>query len=367
MSEIVPGPTLPASWQPIDLGPVWDGLETGTIEMPIPTVGRRSDGAGLFYPGRLNGVFGRFGSAKSYVAAVVAVQEISLGGTVVWVDFEDNATGMTQRLIELGADRTDVVDSFRYLNPDEALNPKGRTAFVDWVSASQPTLAVADSVGEWLSLQGANPNADDEVAAFLKAHLAPLTECGAAVVLIDHVPHDTKDPLRAIGSQRKMTAVTGVALHVQMVREMGKDRSGMARLKSAKDRLGTYPRGTVVAELTIDATIMPYGVELAAPAEPSQWKPTVLMERVSTLLASQPDGLSKRAVRERVDGKAGYVDQALEHLIAEGYVSVEPGARGAHIHKLVRAFEEHDSAAEPIDLLQAELGAQEIQALPDPI
>ena len=356
--------SLPESWHQVDLGPIWDALEVGTIEMPTPTVGVRSDGAGLFYPGRLNGVFGRFGSAKSYVVAVVAVQEISLGRDVLWIDFEDDEIGMTQRLIELGADRTDV-ERFHYVNPVEALNTEAQTKFVDWVSTIQPTLAVADSAGEWLSLQGVKPNADDEVAAFLKAYLAPLTKCGAAVVLIDHVPHDTKDSLRAIGSQRKMTAVTGVALHVQMVREMGKGRSGMARLKSAKDRLGTYPRGSVVAELTIDATTMPYTTELAAPAEPSEWKPTFLMERVSTLLASHPDGLSKRGVRQRVEGKARYVDEALEQLIAEGHVTVEDGPHGAHIHKSIRPFQEHQAATDPAELLQVELGAEEVQ-LPDP-
>jgi hypothetical protein len=301
-----------SSWHPVDLGPIWDGLIDGTVEIPAPTVGQREAGGGLFYPSRINGVFGRFGSAKSYVAAVAALQEIDAGRRVFWIDLEDNPTGMTQRLIELGADRAHVVESFRYVNPVEALDPRRRAELFGRVDEDRPSLVVVDSTGEWLSLQGAKPNYDEEVAAFTKAHLAPLAASGAAVVTIDHIPHDARDPLRAIGSQRKMASITGAVYLVDMVVEMGKGRRGMSRLQSAKDRLGTYPRETVVAELHLDATTMPYGIRLAAP-EPSvgadgplpDEKPATRRVYAALLAAGSPVGTRRLGDIIAGDG-AGY-------------------------------------------------------------
>ena len=43
-------PVFRRSWQPVDLSEVLDG----SWQPPEPTVGRRSDGAGLFYPGKVH-------------------------------------------------------------------------------------------------------------------------------------------------------------------------------------------------------------------------------------------------------------------------------------------------------------------------
>ena len=55
MSTTVPAQARPIthSWVERDLSGVVEGLLTGTITRPLPTVGRRSDGACLFYPGRV--------------------------------------------------------------------------------------------------------------------------------------------------------------------------------------------------------------------------------------------------------------------------------------------------------------------------
>lgn len=255
------------AWEPIDLAPIWDGIEAGTIERPIPTIGHRNGGGGLFYPGRVNAIFGRYGSAKSYVAACTACQEISLGMIVWWIDLEDNPYGMVERLIDLGADREDVLKCLRYVNPASKLTPKDKRPFYEAIAAENPSLIVVDSAGEWGGLQGVKANSDDENAAFGKEYLAPLARTGAAAVVIDHVGHEQRDPLRSAGSHRKMAAINGVAYLVEMVREMGRDRSGMSKLTSAKDRGGHYPRGQVVAEITIDATTQPYTWALTPPID----------------------------------------------------------------------------------------------------
>lgn len=55
---------LPESWALQDVAVAMVQLAAGTLERPKPTVGHRSDGAGLFYRGRLNMLFGKYGSAR---------------------------------------------------------------------------------------------------------------------------------------------------------------------------------------------------------------------------------------------------------------------------------------------------------------
>src|SRR3954470_19268241 len=54
--EPVPAPG--GTWQPVPLAEVVAGLLSGRRTRPAPTVGVRQDGAGLFYPGKVNGVAG---------------------------------------------------------------------------------------------------------------------------------------------------------------------------------------------------------------------------------------------------------------------------------------------------------------------
>lgn len=251
------------SWEPVDLADLMRDLAAGAIARPEPTYG--ADGVNIFYTGRLNAVFGRWASAKSFIVLHVAVSEISAGAVVWWIDLEDDALGVAERLVDLGADPEYVERYFRFVHPTDPLDTDSRASLLERLEADQPALIVVDSAGEWMSLESVNPNYDNEVAAFYRTCVGPFTRSGAAVVAIDHVPHEASDKLRAIGSQRKLAAVSGAAYLVEPLVEFGRDRIGRARLKSAKDRLGTYPRGTIAAEFTLDATTKPYTVQLAEP------------------------------------------------------------------------------------------------------
>ena len=317
------------TWEPIDLGPIWDGLTEGTVERPRPTIGVRTDGHGLFYPGRVNAIFGRYGSAKSYIAGVTAIQEIGLGMKVWWIDLEDNPYGMVERLIDFGVEKAVVLKCLRYVNPSSKLTPKSAREFYDAVAEDEPSLIVVDSAGEWGGLQGVKANIDEEIAQFGKAYIAPLARTGAAVVTIDHVGHEQKDPLRAAGSFRKMAAINGAAYLVEMVREMGRGRSGMTKLTCAKDRGGHYARGQVVAELTIDATTSPYIWTLTPPVDtqhgPLADEPPYVRRTLSALEALAPP-VKVREVGDYLahDGegkplKARTIQKALERLEELGY------------------------------------------------
>jgi hypothetical protein len=67
------------------------------------------------------------------------------------------------------------------------------------------------------------------------------------------------------------------------------------------------------------------------------FRPTYIMEKASKAIEAHP-GLSKRALRAAIGGKAETADLALELLINEDYVGVEPGPRGAQRHSHRRPF-----------------------------
>jgi hypothetical protein len=74
--------------------------------------------------------------------------------------------------------------------------------------------------------------------------------------------------------------------------------------------------------------------------EPGGFRPTGYMERVSVVIEAQ-GGLSKRAVRESVHGKAATIDLALELLINERYVETRRDGQAVRHHSL-RPFREAD-------------------------
>ncbi len=88
------------AWQPVDLGPVLDG----TYRAPLPTVGARSDGVGLFYPRRVHTAAGESGDRQDLFVMLAQVEvELRRGNAAVFVDFEDDEGGVVGRLLAMGA------------------------------------------------------------------------------------------------------------------------------------------------------------------------------------------------------------------------------------------------------------------------
>jgi len=338
-----------ASWAPLALTAVVDGLHDGTLTCLAPTVGLRDDGHGLFYPGRVNGLFGESGDGKTWVALACGVQELRCGRHVVLLDFEDIAPGIVQRLIDLGATDEEIIQRFHYVWPSEPFGFEAETRLAKVIANTFPSLAVVDSTGEAMSLDHVNPNATDEVARWSRRLPGSLARQGLAVVTLDHVTK-AKDGrgLYAIGSQRKRAAVTGASYLVDATAEFGKGMRGIATLTTAKDRLGNYVRGRVAAEFVLDATSAPYVATLRrAPdkldASGEGFRPSRLMEKISRYVEGNPD-ISMRSIRTAVGGKVTYVDLAIELLVREGYVETKPGPNRASLHRSVKPFRDDEES-----------------------
>ncbi len=338
-AEAAPGDT----WRPVDLADVVAGLLSGQLTRHAPTVGVRKDGAALFYAGKVNGIAGASGSGKSWSALFASVQQLDAGRHVVYVDLEDDAAGVVGRLLDLGAAPEAITSRFHYVHPDESYSDPAAGRLVATVTEHAASLVVIDSTGESMALDGAKPNDDDDTARWFRRLPTAVAAMGPAVVVLDHVVKADDGGLWPIGSQRKRAAISGAQYMQTTVRPFAKDTAGSAKLVCAKDRHGTYRPGQKIAELTVTPTAGGVHLALKAPAEAAdqgadRFRPTALMEKVSRALEAVDEPLSFRGVDERVQGKQQHKAQALDVLVAEGYVQRTAGARNAKLHTLVKPY-----------------------------
>ncbi|WP_051698786.1 AAA family ATPase [Streptomyces albus] len=340
------------SWQRVDLAPVLSGQYTP----PAPTIGRRDDGAGMFYPGRLHSIFAEPEAMKTWLALTVTAAELSLGNAVVYLDFEDEEGGIVARLLALGIPADVIAERFHYFRPDGPMGDVGRAALAPYLAAPT-TFAVVDGVTEAMGLFGLKPKDDTDVAGFWRILPRWLAEHGPAVLLLDHVNKDRETRGRwATGSQHKLSGLNGCAYMLENITPLAPGQTGKSRVRVAKDRPGQVRRnalpgsggalhwfGDFVVEPQPDGSAL---ASLPAPIErEGPFRPTALMHKVSDALAAAPEPLSVRGVLDRVPGKQDAVRRALAALVDDGNVTMTPGPRGAQLHALQHPYTGDDARA----------------------
>lgn len=327
------------SWLPVDITGIVAGIVDGTITRTVPTALEREDGSALLYRAKVNGIHGDSNAGKTWTALFASAQEIQSGRNVVYVDLEDSPADVIARLLALSVTPENVIEHFRYVQPETAFQI-GAEAFLDMVEGAG--LVVIDSTGESLSMEGANPNADEDIAAWFRSVPKRIAKLGPAVLVLDHMPKSSDSDLWPIGSQRKRAAIDGAQYLQEVLVPFSREKAGAARLVCAKDRHGTYARSQRVAVLHVTPDAGITQLALKAPEvgsdAPAGFQPTGYMEKVSRALESAPGAISYRGILERVEGKKEYVRRAVDELISMGYVSVTPGARNSTSHTLVKSY-----------------------------
>lgn len=346
------GAPVATSWNRVDLAPVL----SGRYSPPAPTIGRRDDGAGMFYPGRLHSIFAEPEAMKTWLALTVTAAELTAGHAVVYLDFEDEVGGIVARLRALGAPAAVIAERFHYFRPDGPMGDPGRAALAPYLAAPT-TFAVIDGVTEAMGLFGLKPKDDTDVAGFWRLLPRWLAEHGPAVLLLDHVNKDRETRGRwATGSQHKLSGLNGCAYLLENITPLAPGQTGKSRVRVAKDRPGQVRRNALpgtggalhwFSDFTVES--QPDGSALASLPAPIEqegpFRPTALMHKVSDALTAAREPLSVRAVLDRVPGKQDTVRRALAALVDEGNVTVAPGPRGAQLHTLTRPFTNADGNA----------------------
>lgn len=342
----------PSTWLPVDLGSILDG----TYVPELPTIARRSDGLGLFYPGRTHSIYGPSESGKSLVAQAVAVEVLQDGGTVLYLDFESDGASIVQRLRSLGATDSAIRERLAYVRPDSGLTASMDLRAYQDVLSQTFTLAIIDGVTEAMALVRSDSHGTPEADASTFDRRLPrliATRTGAAVIAIDHVVKDTLSQGRhAIGSVHKLNALTGAAFRAQATTLPGKGRKGAVDLQVTKDRPGSLrpscgPMGPHQSQLAATFHFDATGedgqttVRVEAPSAEGEdrgpFRPTVLMERASKHLEDAGEDVSQGVITAAIGGRKQYVIAALDVLETEGYVHVFRRGK-ATLHRSLKPY-----------------------------
>ncbi len=337
-----------SSWQPVTLA----DYMASSYQKPQPTVGSVANSdIGLFYPGRLNSVFGESGSGKTFFMLHVMREEMDNGNDVLYIDYEDAPETAIHRLRQLGVDDTTILDHLIYIRPNEKWSPRIETELGTALAGRNVTLTVLDSVGESIATDGYNPNADEEVARWFNGSPRFMKSTGAAVVLLDHVTKangKNKDADHASGSLRKRAAIDGAAYGVVVITPASRHQNGESLVIPRKDRSGWRTSGSVAANVKmLNGLNGQLTITVTQPAETTRqpFSPTRCMKEVSQYLALQQTAQSKSEIARNIKFSVNVVSAAIDRLVNEGFCIQTDGPRKAKMIQFVKAYE-----AESIDV-----------------
>jgi hypothetical protein len=330
-----------STWTPVDLAAV---VEKGYTP-PRPGVCMVVNSEfGLFYEGRINALFGDSGGGKTWVALWTIKEAIEQKRSAVLIDYEDHPGACIQRLEQLGCERSAILQYLIYVQPHEKWNPAAEKHLLAGLDGRNAAVAVFDSTGEGMALDGVNPNSDDEVARWFRGAARCLADHGAAVILIDHVPKPQQGGRTVdfqIGSQRKRAAVNGAAYYLDVISAPSREEEGRFKLWTKKCRFGWRKHGMIACEVsmsnnedgTINFSIVQPEPESAKEAPRFTWT----MQKLSEWLQQMNQPVSWRQAREAPVGKQGgkpkrvVVDAALVALRDEGYIKWPKGQKIEHV------------------------------------
>lgn len=336
----LPGTDEVRPWRPVDLTSVLDG----SWKPAVPSVGRRSDGVGLFYPGKVHTVSAESEAGKTWLTLSACLDEMVAGRNVLYVDFEDDEGGIVNRLLAMQLQPDLIRARFHYLRPTVALGTGSHLDDLRGVLAAiRPSLAVLDGVTEAMTLHGMDPLSNKDIATFGRVLPRPLADAGPAVVCLDHVVKSTESRGRyALGGVHKLNGLDGAAFVLESRKPLGIGLTGITTVRIAKDRPGQLRKHGLAgkegmfwfADLKVSTEHEGMTeVEVAAPEQASEteFRPTALMARISTAL-HEHGPMPQRQILATVKGRRQYAIDALALLQRDGYVSTDTP------HKLLKPF-----------------------------
>ncbi len=346
------------SWKPVDLSIV---LAADYVK-PRPLIGdvAGSDVA-MFYPGRINTIFGDSGGGKTWYALYVMSEEMRAGHDVVLVDYEDSPDSAIARLEQIGVSQREILRHLIYIQPNEKWSLSAERALREALADRDISMVTLDSTGEALAVDGISPNADEEVAMWFRGSARFFSkEIGAAVVLLDHVVKSQESGRNsefASGSGRKRAAINGAAYFLKVVEAPSKTTDGLFRLVTRKCRFGWRQHGSIACDVKMANTGTDDRVQFTV-TQPSGTvtpsgghRPTWYMERVSEFLEGETGPVSKNSIITSIGKKKPMASLAIQLLIDEGFCTVSEGPRNAKLITLVKPYRQvqADVQGDPAD------------------
>lgn len=318
----------------------------------------RSDGTSLLYAGKTHTLQAEPSTGKSWVAIATVAEVLAVGGSAVYLDYEDTPAGIVKRLLNVGAASTAVAERFAYARPVGNHGPVERRQLERLLVDLNPDVVIIDGMGESLSRNGLSEDKADDILRWFDLLPRPIAETGAAVLMIDHVAKDPEQRGRwARGSGAKLGAIDGATYQVKLSGAFSRKRAGALRLVIAKDRPGGVG---AIGETAAVVSIEPHGdgervmlrIEPGGAALPStdRHKPTNVMAQVCHEIEQAAVPPTAKALEALVHARPVIVREALARLIAEGFVA--EGTRRPKTLRVVRTYNGATTRAEPLEELE---------------
>jgi KaiC/GvpD/RAD55 family RecA-like ATPase len=335
-----------STWKALDLSAILNG----EIDPIMPTILSREDGIKLVYPGRIHEFKGQPEAGKGWFALLACRQELRAGNTVAYIDFEDYAEGIVERLIGMGVSRDRIEKQFKYYHPEESFGEEARAALFDEVVSHKPSLCVIDSVAEVMATNALNPLDNADAATFIAMMPRPLANLGMAVVLIDHVTKSAENNRYSVGAQHKLAAVSGSSFIVEAEHPFGVGMKGSSRISVAKDRVGRVRKnaeggklmGRLVVHSNDDGTLIDVVLEkpLSMSIEGMQATSELIGDVAKYIESQEQRAPSTNEIRQAIEGRNEVIDLALEQLVSRGFLFREArkGRGGGFCYASIRPY-----------------------------
>ena len=316
-----------STWIPIDVTAVPDPAPTSIL--------RRTDGKALLYPGRVNIFFGESGSLKSWAAQLAAAEVLKADGNVLYLDYEDNASGLKARMQSFGIPDSWLRERFVYVRPDASASSEN---FKKLLSQTF-TLCVIDGVTESMTTE--NLKLLDATDAATWNRLLPkriADETGAAVVIIDHVPKGKDNQASPIGSEHKIAGLTGAAYHFEKKRSLGipddEPITGLSVITNRKDRVGYVDQwagdsqSRQVWMLKLIAYPGDHSVKgtVEVPKAKDAINPVLVARIFATLSERGPSSMN--TIERTTEGSSVTLRETVRAMVAEDWLSAVEANRG---------------------------------------
>lgn len=310
------------------------GILNGDLDPELPSFLTRTDGRALLYAGRMHVIQAEPSVGKTFFVLFAVLEILALGGSVIYVDYEDTAKGIVGRLLAMGADPAMISASFHYVSFDGAIGAPELLELDRMLETLNPDLVVIDGVAESLARDGYDEDKARDVVEWTEKLPRKVARTGAAVVMLDHLAKDKeKRGRQARGSGHKLAAVDGATYELRSTRAFSRTSAGSFRVICSKDRHGSFAVGEEVGVVEIEphadgarvvVTLNPPGTLVL----PSPQKPTFVMALISQAIEEATVPLSASTLRNLLPKqKPKTVDSALAHLKAEGFVIDEAKGR----------------------------------------
>lgn len=249
-----------------DLESTMKQIITGNYKKTEPTILRRSDGQHLLYASKLNWLSAPPEAMKSFTALLASVQLMQDGHPVVYVDFEDDASTICERLYKVAVgqqyedaeelvltwtagalyadgtrDRSKAL--FNYVAAGRAFDMKMRSLVLRAIKQGAQLVTI-DGCATAIAHAGLNENDNGDVNKWINAVSYPLTSAGAAVLVIDHVTKNNAPTTGGSGNRyargagSKLAAVSGSALSFDVKEPGSVHTEARIEISVSKDRPG---------------------------------------------------------------------------------------------------------------------------------